>query len=418
MPHDYARRVLSRCPACDAPAGDPFFSVTGLPVHGTAVLPDPGAARAVSVGDQVLVLCERCGTVFNRDFDAGLLDYTGDHEESQHHSPRFAAYAAEITADWVARFGLAGEHVVEVGCGSGDFAVELLGAGVGRVTGVDPHFGPERVRPEWTGRLTAVPETFTREQVEPGTAALVCRHTLEHIPALAPFAAELHAGLVRGGGRALLAEVPDLGRILDEGAFWDLQYEHCSYFTPATLRTFLLGAGFAGVDGPEPAVRLTYADQYVVAEAGPGGTPGVPELPAHLREALRTACHDFAARVNEQIGHWRAWLGDRAGAGDGVAVWGGGAKGLTFLNIAAGGNVAVGGDAAGSAAPGAVQCVVDINPGLQGRYMGGLGLPIRAPKDLTVAPPRAVLLMNRVYAGEVRSTLDELGLGSTELLTV
>jgi SAM-dependent methyltransferase len=402
--------VLNRCPACDAPAADPFFAVTGLPVHGTAVLPDPVSARSVSVGDQVLVLCERCGTVFNRDFDPGLLDYTGDHEESQHHSPRFAAYAAEITADWVSRFGLAGGHVVEVGCGSGDFAAELLGAGVGRVTGIDPHFAPARVRPGLAERLTAVPAEFARDQVEPGTAALVCRHTLEHIPALAAFGAELHAGVVRGGGRALLAEVPDLGRILDEGAFWDLQYEHCSYFTPATLRTFLLGAGFA-----DPAVRLTYADQYVVAEAGPDGTPGTPGLEPHLREALADACHSFATRVREQVGRWRLWLGERAAAGDEVVVWGGGAKGLTFLNVVEGGSGLSGVD---DPAPGAVQAVVDINPGLQGHYMGGLGLPIRAPKDLLDAPPRSVLLMNPVYIGEVRSTLDELGLGSTELLAV
>ncbi|MDN5920391.1 MAG: hypothetical protein L0I76_35715, partial [Pseudonocardia sp.] len=64
------------------------------------------------------------------------------------------------------------------------------------------------------------------------------------------------------------------------------------------------------------------------------------------------------------------------------------------------------------------RAVVDINPGLQGRYMGGLGLPIHAPHDLTGTPPRSVLLMNPVYAGEVRGTLDALGLGSTELLTV
>lgn len=250
-------------------------------------------------GDQVLVLCERCGVVFNRDFDACLLDYTGEHEESQHHSPRFAAYAAEITADWVSRFGLADEHVVEVGCGSGDFAAELLGAGVGRVTGIDPHFAPARVRPELAGRLSAVPAGFARDQVEPGTAALVCRHTLEHIPALAAFGAELHAGLVRGGGRALLAEVPDLGRILDEGAFWDLQYEHCSYFTPVTLQAFLRAAGFA-----DPLTRLTYADQYVVAETGPDGVPGAPELPGHR-----------ARRCTRRATTLRPGSGTRSGAG-------------------------------------------------------------------------------------------------------
>ena len=33
-------------------------------------------------------------------------------------------------------------------------------------------------------------------------------------------------------------------------------------------------------------------------------------------------------------------------------------------------------------------------------------------------PPRSVLLMNPVYTGEVRDTLDGLGLTGTELLTV
>ncbi len=50
--------------------------------------------------------------------------------------------------------------------------------------------------------------------------------------------------------------------------------------------------------------------------------------------------------------------------------------------------------------------------------MGGLGLPIRAPEELVTAPPRSVVLMNPVYTGEVRSTLDDLGLTSTELLTM
>nr|WP_239028784.1 class I SAM-dependent methyltransferase [Pseudonocardia acidicola] len=394
---------MTRCPACDAASPAPFFELTGLPVHGTAVLPDPAAARAVPVGDQVLVLCEYCGLVFNRSFDERLLDYTGQHEESQHHSPRFAAYADEITKDWVARYDLTGRHLVEIGCGSGDFAAELLSAGVGRVTGVDPHFTPDRVRPQLAGRLTAVPEFFAADMVEPSTAALVCRHTLEHIPALAGFGAEIVAGMRGARTPLLLAEVPDLGRILTEGAFWDLQYEHCSYFTPTTMHGFLTGLGF---DGPE--VRTTYSDQYVVAEARLGDRPIEPvALPVAELDRLRAGCRSFADRVAEQIGRWRTWLDERAAAGDPVVVWGGGAKGLTFLNV-------VGGPS--REAP--VRAVVDINPGLQGRHMGGLGLPICGPDDLVGSRPRSVLLMNPVYLGEVRDMLDARGLESTELLAV
>lgn len=395
--------MLTRCPACDAPSPAPFFSLSALPVHGTAVLPDPDVARAVAVGDQVLALCATCGMVFNRDFDEGLLDYTGQHEESQHHSPRFAAYAKEITARWVQRHGLAGRHLVEVGCGSGDLAAALIDAGAGSVTGVDPHFTPDRIPARAGGRITAVPAFFAAGHVEPGTAALVCRHTLEHIPALAEFGAEIVAGMRRGPVPVLLAEVPDLGRILTEGAFWDLQYEHCSYFTPATLGGFLTGLGF-----DDPLVRTTYSDQYVVAEAPLGSRPVEPvALPAAELDRLAAACSAFAARVTEQVARWREWLGVHADAGDPVVVWGGGAKGLTFLNVVAGGEEKP-----------AVRAVVDINPGLQGHYMAGLGLPICGPDDLAADPPRSVLLMNPVYLGEVRTMLDDRGLTSTDLLAV
>lgn len=394
------------CPACDAPAAEPFVTLAGLPVHGTAVFDTAEAARRVAVGDQELCLCPVCGLVFNRAFDPALLDYAGAHEESQHNSPRFAAYAAELAADWTDRYRLTGADVVEIGCGAGDFAGELLRAGVRRVTGIDPHFGAERVPADLAGRLVALPAEFDARQVEPGTAAVVCRHTLEHVPALASFGAEIVTAMREAAVPAFLAEVPDLGRILHEAAFWDLQYEHCAYFTPDTLAGYLRRVGFGAV-----TARLTYGDQYVVAEATePGAAPDGPgAAPAETDEATLTrldaGCRAFADSVRDSVRHWAGRLAERSAAGDPVAVWGGGAKGLTFLAM-------LGAHAA------AVHAVVDINPGLQGRYLGGPGLPIVAPADLACSPPRSVVLMNPIYRDEVRAELDRLGLRTTELLTL
>ena len=39
-------------------------------------------------------------------------------------------------------------------------------------------------------------------------------------------------------------EVPDTMRILREGAFWDIYYEHCSYFTPGSLARRFRRTGF------------------------------------------------------------------------------------------------------------------------------------------------------------------------------
>lgn len=367
------------------------------------MFPDADAARAVTVGDQVLALCPSCGVVFNRDFDETLLDDTFPQEEAHHHSPRFAAYIAEITARWVDRYQLVDQHLIEIGCGSGDFAAELLATGATSVAGVDPRFTPDRVPRELAGRLSAVPELFSAAHVSAGTAAIVCRHTLEHVPGMAALGAEIVAGMRSGDVPMFLAEVPDLRRILAEGAFWDLRYERCSYFTPATLSGFLARLGF-----DDPAVATTYSDQYVVAEARLGRRDGAPRaLPAAAREQLEAACRTFADRVNEQIDRWRGWLAQQADAGDEVAVWGGGMKGLTFLNVVA----------AGEEKP-AVRAVVDINPGMRGEFMAGLGLPICGPDDLVAVQPRTVLLMNPIYLAEVRAMLDARGLEATELLAV
>jgi hypothetical protein len=200
------------------------------------------------------------------------------------------------------------------------------------------------------------------------------------------------------GVPVLLAEVPDLGRILVEGAFWDLQYEHCSYFTPATFAGYLGGLGLTVTD-----VRTTYADQYVVAEAEVGDLGDRGVSPAEL-DRLHALCRAFGDQTTARLAYWVTGS-TRASAGDGVAVWGGGAKGLTFLNMLA-------------AHAGPITAVVDINPGLQNHYIGGAGHPIVAPQELKAAPPSSVLLMNPIYQGEVRAQLDALGLHTTQLVTI
>jgi hypothetical protein len=386
---------LNRCPACGEAEPEPFFRLPALPVHGTAVFATRDEARAVATGLQELCLCGTCGLVFNAVFDPTLLDYRGAHEESQHHSPRFAQYATWLSEQWVARHALAGRGVVEVGCGSGDFAVALLDAGVGRVIGVDPHFNAQRIPTRLRGRLTAVPQFFDPAQVPPETAALVCRHTLEHIADLARFGSALHAG----GAPLLLVEVPDFTRILDEGAFWDLHYEHCSNFTPATVAAYLRRVGFEA-----RAVTTAYADQYLLAEAVLS-QPDPAAVPAEVVEDLHRRCAAFAAHVAARTAEWATWLDGRRKSGAAVAVWGAGSKGLTFLATLA-----------AHLAP--VQTLVDVNPGLQGHFVGGTGLPIVAPEDLRRAPPQSVIVMNPIYSPEIREMLDTLGLEQTELVAV
>jgi len=139
-----------------------------------------------------------------------------------------------------------------------------------------------------------------------------------------------------------------------------------------------------------------------VARRGSGwrviGPPSAAEI-----EALHRLGQKFSGRIESVLLRWGEWFESRTRAGEEVAVWGGGAKGLTFLNCLR---------------PRCVRRVVDVNRGLQGRYLGGVGLPICAPEDLQRDRPGSVLLMNPVYLREVREMLDDLGLDRTELHAV
>ena len=42
----------------------------------------------------------------------------------------------------------------------------------------------------------------------------------------------------------VLFELPDVKRVLDEVAFWDVYYEHCSYFSLGSLARLFRRSGF------------------------------------------------------------------------------------------------------------------------------------------------------------------------------
>ena len=390
--------AAAACPACHADATEIFFSMLHLPVHGQAVCATRDQAVALTRGDQVLAVCHACGFVFNTDYDAGLLDYSGEHEESQAFSPAFRTFADGLASSWVERYDLAGELVVEVGCGKGDFLKVLAEKGVGRAHGVDPGIDLERLPPG--GQVTGERGFYAPSGLSQVATALVCRHTLEHIPDAAGFLADIAAGVDPDHCRALLFEVPDLTRVLREGAFWDLQYEHCSSYTAQSLLALFQRHGFEALD-----LRLVYRGQYLIIEADPQPGRRLPQTFQAVDSVGKVVamCRDFAMTVQAKLDQWSGWFGELAVAGREAVVWGGGAKGVVFLN---------------SMPPGSVGRVVDINEGLHGNWLGGVGVPIVAPEQLKEDPPDVVLLMNEVYLDEVRRMLDDLGLSRVELLAI
>ena len=94
------------------------------------------------------------------------------------------------------------------------------------------------------------------------------------------------------------------------------------------------------------------------------------------------------SNVGPSRGGANRWKRRRARGG--VAVWGAGAKGATFVNL-------VDPDAR------LVTCLVDVNPRKQGRFVAGTGHAVVAPDQLTPQGVATVIIMNPNYETEIRS---------------
>jgi C-methyltransferase C-terminal domain/Methyltransferase domain len=331
-------------------------------------------------GDIALVHCAGCGFVFNAAFDETLVRYAPGYDGNQSHSPLFGRYLDELARDLVARHSLRDKRVLEIGSGAGDFLVRLRREGVGEGIGFDPSYagGPNGLPPGVTIRAEPYPPGQP-----PPPAHLVCaRHALEHIARPAALLASIRDTAGGGADAVVFVETPRLEWILARRAFWDVCYEHCSYFTAPALRRTFETAGFEVTHaGP------TFGGQYQFLEAravSPRPSP-VPEDPERLAVLLDA----FARDATTACAEWRARVDELSRRG-GCVVWGAGAKGVTFLNTL-------------SLGPDAVPAVVDLNPGKQGRYVPGTGQPIIAPSDLRHHRAGTILVMNPNYLDEIRA---------------
>jgi SAM-dependent methyltransferase len=381
----------SGCPACCAANFKFFLEVPSVPVQSCKLVLTRDDALAYPRGSLRLAFCNECGFIWNHAFEQSCVDYAESYEETQGFSRRFREFARGLAERWVVRHSLQGKSILEIGCGKGEFLTEMLLAGVSHGTGIDPALAPERIPDEVRGRSEWISDFFGEDYLHLRADAIVCRHTLEHIAPVAEF-----LSLVRrlAGERPripILFELPDVARVLKEVAFWDIYYEHCSYFTGGSLARLFRRQGFEVVElAPE------YDGQYLVLDAYPSeGGQHDRQMPAEESvDELRSLVDAFATTYHSTIDRWNTELQRIAARKERVVLWGGGSKAVAFLAALAVGST--------------VQYVVDINPHKHGKFIAGNGQEVVAPEFLSEYQPDVVIAMNPVYLDEIQTTLDHL----------
>jgi hypothetical protein len=194
--------------------------------------------------------------------------------------------------------------------------------------------------------------------------------------------------------------VPDTLRVLREGAFWDLYYEHCSYFTPGSLARLFRASRFDVIE-----LRREYDDQYLILEAKPAARPTAPRF--DLEDDLHAATDavaGFPAAAERQIARWRRVIDETLAAGKRLVLWGSGSKAVGVLST-----LAIGDDR--------IPFVVDINPRKHDTFLAGTGQRIISPEALVDYRPDAVIVMNPVYRAEIGRELEARGM-RPELMTL
>lgn len=378
-------RATATCPACGAAPGPILLHVPATPVTVSSVFETPEQARRVPNAEVALVACSVCELIFNASFDPKLAMIGARYESSQAASRRFGQFATELARDWVERHGLAGKAVLEIGCAQGGFLELMIEHGVARGIGFDPLVLPRDASDVADDRLELRSIAFDRSQLAVEASAAICRHTLEHIGDLKDFLENLLEWARRGRDRRVLIEVPAAERILAEGAFWDVYFEHCNYFTATSLQRVFEDAGFAVL-----GVRHVYGEQYLLLEAVAGDGSAARRGGAAASRSVDIGSQ-FAGRVEANRRAAASRLGARTDRRGLPVLWQGAAKAVGLL--------------AGLPAGDWVDCAIDISPGRQGCFLPGSGLAIRSPGYLENMNPSVVVLMNEVYLDEVRRSL-------------
>ena len=211
-----------------------------------------------SAADYRVVRCDDCGLVFlnpqpSDDELARIYNadyFLGSNTEKSSQAVREIKQAtARLYLSEISRYcGPDSGHLLEIGCGDGDFLVAAQAAGW-RVTGVDySATACEKARQRlkngevFCGELQSV--RLEAEQFD----LCVISDVIEHVRSPMKFLREIHRLLKPGG--ALFIATPSIGswsaRLMRQ-KWMEFKAEHLTYFDPQTLQTALFKSNFRDV---------------------------------------------------------------------------------------------------------------------------------------------------------------------------
>lgn len=359
------------CPLCNSQQSAPIYEVRSMPVFQNKVYPNAALAINAPTSRVILALCESCSFVYNAAFDPKNVSYDSQYENEQAYSTVFQNHLSNVI-DLFIKKSLLHKRMIEIGCGKGYFLEKLIQAGC-HITGFDPAY---------TGQNpNIIKKYFNRYDASLNAEIIILRHILEHIQHPLDFLHDI--GKAFNYNATIYIEVPSLEWIIHHDAFWDIFYEHCNYFSLASL-TGLFEKSEQG---------FLFDGQYFY-------------IIAHLKDLKIQNSNCFTDinmrnhlfKFGKLIDNYRDIISNRSK----MAVWGAGAKGVTFTNL-------IDPDAK------LISRLVDINPKKQYQYIAKSAHQIIPPAILNTSIEKDILVMNDNYYDEIQKMISSTSFNLIQL---
>lgn len=391
--------ISRSCPNCGHHGMSVFYKLDNVPVHSVLLLKTREEALKYHKGDISLGFCSNCGFISNLAFDPNVHEYSSRYEGTQAFSSTFSTFHKNLAKHLIERYDLHEKNIIEIGCGQGEFLTILCRLGRNHGVGFDPAYIRRHNNSFETDDIIFINDFYSEKYAEYRGDFICCKMTLEHIQQTADFVNAIRRSIGNKSQTIVFFQVPNVARILRGLAFWDIYYEHCSYFSLGSLARLFRNCGFDVID-----LWKDYYDQYLMIVASPGSGKEHSILPQENdMETLSQDISWFNENLPRKFEEWQKRLNGIKENKKRAVIWGAGSKGVAFLVTLK--------------IQDEIRYAVDINPHKHETYMAGTGHQIVGPDFLQEFQPDIVIVMNPVYSTEIQQELKRLNL-SAELISV
>ena len=381
---------LTTCPNCGADDILNFYNIKNVPVNSVLLLNSLQEARDFPTGNISLALCKRCSFVFNSLFNNDLIELSSRYESTQAFSPTFNLFHHNLAEGLIKRYNIYNKKIIEIGCGQGEFLNLLCEIGGNSGLGFDPVFHDGN-QDKLNGSVKVIKDFFSEKYKYFSADFYCCKMTLEHIQKTNSFIGMLRRSIGDNENALVFFQVPNSDRIFNELAFWDVYYEHCSYFNPQSLSRLFSLNNFDVID-----LEKGFDDQYLMIVA----RPKIDIKSLNSTKDPEIAIKDFLFFKNNnnlKIDYWKNLIKTKYQNGNmKLAVWGASSKTVAFLTT-----LGIGDE---------ISVAIDINPQKEGTYIAGTGQQIRTPEFLQTLNPDVIFIMNPIYKDEISKIVEQLNL--------